>query len=341
MPQKDELERLSEQLGNLQDPRSHCFLCAKDLADTKRTDEHVIPQWAQRRYELWNQQLSLLNGTGIQYRRLTVPCCEDCNKYRLAPLEDSLSQTVEQGRSAVLSLGHKLISLWLGKIFYGILYREMMLSANRSDPTSGTIIPPEVLSRYRMHRFFLQQARGAVQLNDFRVGSLFIFDAQPLPNRKLEWDLIDNVETLFISVRVGRVALFAALADGGAQQHDEPIYSEFYAMPLHPFQIRELCARFCYRSLCTTRTPKYVTASGSPHQTWQLPLGGLSSKPLFEAFDSQTYAQILSHFIGYPLDVVFRRPNAVMSWLRNDNGTMRYMPYKEHPALPPGPSNIP
>ena len=51
----------------------HCFLCGKDSADSL---EHVFPAWLQRRFQLWDQQLNLLNGTPIPYRNLTVPCSD-------------------------------------------------------------------------------------------------------------------------------------------------------------------------------------------------------------------------------------------------------------------------
>lgn len=61
-------------LDTLSDPRHRCFLCGTDLMLAGNTDEHVIPKWAQRRYDLWNQTVTLLNGTGLKYSQLTVPC---------------------------------------------------------------------------------------------------------------------------------------------------------------------------------------------------------------------------------------------------------------------------
>jgi hypothetical protein len=205
----DYLLGLFNDLNDFGDPRTQCFLCAADL----KTTGH-----AQRRFDQWDQRVVLLNGTSIAYRQLTVPCCPDCNKDRLKPIEDSLAQTVGSGRMAVLALGPKLLFLWLGKIFYWILYRELLLLADRRDSTSSTIITADFLRQYEIHRFFLQQARELVELKDFQPGSLFVFDAQALPNRRLEWDMLDNVETMFIGIRVGRVALFGILGDGGGNR---------------------------------------------------------------------------------------------------------------------------
>jgi hypothetical protein len=174
----DYLLGLFNDLNDFGDPRTQCFLCAADLKTTGHTDEHVVPTWAQRRFDQWDQRVVLLNGTSIAYRQLTVPCCADCNKYRLKPIEDSLAQTVGSGRMAVLALGPKLLFLWLGKIFYWILYRELLLLADRRDSTSSTIITADFLRQYEIHRFFLQQARELVELKDFQPGSLFVFDVK-------------------------------------------------------------------------------------------------------------------------------------------------------------------
>jgi hypothetical protein len=59
----DDLRSLSDQLEDFSDPRTQCFLCDADLHTREATSEHVISVWAQRRFELWDQHLTLLNGT--------------------------------------------------------------------------------------------------------------------------------------------------------------------------------------------------------------------------------------------------------------------------------------
>src|SRR6516162_8370931 len=88
-----------------------CFLCAHHFDETHITSEHVIPKWLQRRFDLWNQKLILLNRTNIPYRALTVPCCEECNSYRLQPIEIDMSDAVAKGPTAVRQLGPNTVFL--------------------------------------------------------------------------------------------------------------------------------------------------------------------------------------------------------------------------------------
>ena len=103
---------------------STCFLCSALLRSKNRSDEHVFPKWLQKRFNLWDQRLDLINLTGIPYRQLTIPCCKTCNNIHLSKIEDIMRSAVEAGPSAVADLPSATVYMWLSKIFYGVLYRE-------------------------------------------------------------------------------------------------------------------------------------------------------------------------------------------------------------------------
>ena len=331
---KNDLEALIKSLEEFSAAKYRCFLCGKELFSGDYTQEPIIPQWAQKRYQLWDQHLVLLNETSIPYRQLTVPCCDECNRNRLKPVEDSLSQAVERGREAVKQLGHKILFIWLGKILYGLLYKELTLLVDRSDPSAGSIITPDIIQRYRMHRFFLQQVKDVVECVDFCPGSIHIFSAQELPDKRFEWDFCDNVDTMFIGCRAGKTALISCLADGGAEQSMEPQFSDISNIDLHPIQIREICAIVSYRSTLATRTPKHLLVDGNPHKACQVPLGGFSTKPYFEGWDDKAYSKYLAVYLGEKENHFFQPPDKVMTWLRDERGNPRFIDFKDFPVLP-------
>jgi len=242
-----------------------------------------------------------------------------------------MGDAVLKGPQAVRKLGWKPLFLWLGKIFYGILYRELFLLFNRSANDGVTIASPEMLKKYEAHVLFLQQARETIELVDFCPGSFFIFETQNLRYPQYQWDFCDNIETMFIAIRMGRVGIIGILQDGGAQQYCEEGYKDLYDLPLHPIQFRELCAQFSYRSTLSTRTPKYFTIEGAPHKTYQLPLGGFSMKPLFEGWDPATYAKILSMYTGAPYEMIFEPPDKVRTILKDDQGRPIYRSFDDYP----------
>jgi hypothetical protein len=331
----DNLEQLIKEINVFSSAKERCFLCGKSLLSGDYTQEHIVPRWAQRRYNLWNQHINLLNQTSIPYRNLTVPCCDECNQYRLKPIEDSISQTVDLGKNAVEQLGKMVAFLWLGKLLYGLLYKELTLLFNRADPTVGTIITPELIKRYKTHRFFLQQVRNLVECVDFCPGSIHVFAMQKMPQPVLEWDFCDNVDTMFVGCRVGRTAFFASLEDGGAEQTMAPNYADIANLELHPIQFREICAHVSYRSTLRTRTPKHITLQGNPHKVHQLPLGGFSLKPYFEEADTETYVKYLAYYLGASEEPLSLPTGEVKTWLYDENGNPSFMDFAKYPEIPP------
>jgi hypothetical protein len=162
---------------------------------------------------------------------------------------------------------------------------------------------------------------------------------QAMPEKRLEWDLTDNVETMFIGCRVGRVALFAVLGDGGAQQPYEQAYEDIAPIDLHPIQFRELCAHFSYRSTIATRTPKYIITQRTPHEVYQMPLGGLSMKPMFEDWDLETYAHFLAYYTGVDVSHLYVPPDKTMTWLHDEQERPQFINFTDYPILPRNPGS--
>src|SRR5258705_11763329 len=102
-----------------------CFICASPLSTDTATAEHVVPKWIQDRFELRNQRITLVNGTTIPYRQLTVPCCFDCNNRVLSPLENRISAAFSQGFDAVANLPRIDVFRWIAKIFLGMQFKEL------------------------------------------------------------------------------------------------------------------------------------------------------------------------------------------------------------------------
>lgn len=328
-----DLQKFYDRLRSHSFDDSSCFLCAKSFNEVEPTSEHVFPRWLQKRFNLWDQRLTLLNRTSIPYRQLTVPCCVECNSYRLQPIETAVSSAVIKGYQFVNNLDKKTLFLWLGKIFYGILFKELFLLLNREENDGITIATPAMLKDFETHLILLQQVREKVEYFGNGPGSIFVFRTQTPRDIRLQWDMCDNVDTMFIAIRMGDVGIIGCLADGGAQLIYENAYKDVQNFPLHPLQFRELCAQFSYRATLATRTPKLISIedTGTPHKMIQMPLGGYSLKPYFDEWDTRTYAQFLSFYTGRPLSDLFTPPDSVTTWLREPSGNPHFIDVEEHP----------
>lgn len=305
--------------------RDVCFLCGATLPPEHNTDEHVIPKWVQHRFKLWDQKLALLNKTVIPYRMLTIPCCKECNSVHLARIEDRVQQAVAAGVQAVREVDELTLFVWLGKIFYGLLYREHLLKFDRSSPSSDPIVPAEVVEQFALHHKFLQAARIPFDFIPETPASIFIFETLPPANTQAQFDLLDSLFTLSISIRLGTVGLIASLQDGRAAKLSFD-YSEFNKIPLHPAQFSEVTARVFYDASRRIRVPKFLIGEdGSRVQVVQAPLGGLSGGPLFSEGNMTEYAKVLAHCTHFPLEMLHPVPDKVISWLRDSNGKLKRM----------------
>lgn len=243
---------------------STCFLCSSPLRSKNRSDEHVFPKWLQNRFNLWNQRLDLINLTGIPYRQLTIPCCKSCNNVHLSRIEDVMRHAVESGPAAVASLPPPTVYMWLSKIFYGILYRESLLRADRRGDRRP-IIPKEALRELRLHHDFMQGIRRSLEFPFGIPGSIFIFGTT-LPDRiEQQFDFLDNHRNLSIALRMGSVGIVCCLQDGGITKrfHDHLRRPYYRKHRLHPLQFREATAEVFYKSMLLESRSLYTVVEDS------------------------------------------------------------------------------
>jgi hypothetical protein len=305
-----------------------CFLCGVELTADHDTDEHVIPKWLQERYDLWNQKLTLLNHTTIPYRQLTIPCCSICNNEHLSKIESQMRKACESGRDAVVDLPPLTLFLWAGKILYGLLYREHLLSWSQQTEKGGPIVPAELAEEFRLHHQFLQAVRVPFEFLPHVPASLFVYETMEPSDRKMGFDYWDPPPGLGLSIRVGKVGIVACLQDGGAVKHGfGKHYQKYEGLALHRIQFAEVTARTFYDLVRFNCVPKFMLVEGSGRvQVVLSPLGGLSGKPLFKEWNMEEYAKMLSHCARFPLDLVRPQPDKVITWLYQSGELKQMLP---------------
>jgi hypothetical protein len=308
-----------------------CFLCGHELG-RKKTTEHVFPKWLQQTFNLANQEIYLLNRTTIPYRKLTIPCCQSCNTKYLAKVEDTVKQYYQKGFSEFKKINKLLVFQWIAKIFYGLLFKEMSLHIERSDPTQGFITDPELLNELRALHAFLQSVRKPFEFSVSHPWSIFIVETHTYGDER-DFDYHDEIFTLVFSIRMGEIGIIACLEDNGAQEELFSDYFEkFNGIKLHPIQFDELVAKVVYKRRLMNRVPKYVIIVPPNEEdkvvVAALPLQGLSASPIFDEWKQRDYAAYLAfHWSKYGLrfEDIFKEPDMVLSHLVDEDGTVRIL----------------
>lgn len=95
------------------------------------TQEHIIPDWLQRRFNLQRQSYHLPNATSFDYRHARVPAARDHNRL-FGQIEARISRN---------QFVWEEIYLWLCKIHIGLMARDVTLPKDIRDPSSPSMVP--------------------------------------------------------------------------------------------------------------------------------------------------------------------------------------------------------
>lgn len=241
-----------------------CFACGGE--PTNGQGEHIIPRWMQRRYNLFNQTLRLINETRIPYRSLTIPCCENCNNGFLREIENAVIQFLERPNFNDAK-ARVILGRWLCKVFVGLLVKETTLLLDRQDPSKGTILPQDFLDEFRHAQFILQSARKNTifhSLHGPHPFTLYMYRIEPDESFG-DFDLSTNLIGQSIAIRVGPVGL-VFVNDGGLQLEGGskgPLNLD--GRRLHPVQFSEVVAQVHYKATLRDATHFY-TSSETPSE---------------------------------------------------------------------------
>jgi hypothetical protein len=296
---------------------SQCFLCGQAL-EQANSIEHIFPKWLLSHFNLWDQMVSLPNQTQIPYRYLTIPCCTTCNNEHLARLEHAVGSAFRMGPGHVAAIDKTILYQWTGKIFYGLLYRELSLALDRSRPELGTITSPELIGDYRTLHNFLQSIRTPVQFEDFFPGSVFALEIETIPGVG-NFDYSDNFVGMTFCMRIGNVGLITCLKDDELIHNSlSDLYQALDGVRLHPIQFDELCAIVFYKAYSMNRSGSYAFIAQPRQKSSVYRVPGFSLVPVFGEWDNRVFARFLEAFWakwGINYDEIYFPPDTIRSYL--------------------------
>lgn len=313
--------------------KDKCFLCGADLNDALSV-EHVFPKWLQKEFDLWNQKITLLNGTIIPYKSLTIPCCEKCNNEYLSAIERKVSNAYQGGIEAFKKLDEYTIFLWISKIFYGILFKELFLPFDRRQPSADTILSPDLLEKYRMAHLLLQGIRLPMKFIERNPWSLFVFESQKHTNQNLNFDYKDCIQGLTFGIRMGEISIIAVLQDNSAQAEIfQETIERLQQLKLHPIQFGEIFAKIKYKQLTLNRTPKYLITQMKDSQDITidpLHLEGMCPEKIYNDWNEEVYSHILAFSTGIPKEELYvEEVGRTVTYLYNDENGLNHIPIEE------------
>ena len=171
------------------------------------TEEHLIPQWLQRRFDLWNQEYYLPNNTTIKYRNLKIPA-EDVANQKFGEIEKNISE-------GIFNLDE--VYLWAHKIHLGCIVRDSTLRLNIQVPDSPFMCDITALGEdiwlFQKH-FDVWRKKGTTTPSPF--GSVFIIDSF---NEKPSFEFFHCFSSGTIGIDIGEKFILVFLWDQGDAVH--------------------------------------------------------------------------------------------------------------------------
>ena len=302
----------------------HCFLCGIYL--NKPTKEHIFPKWLMHKFNLWDETLTLKNDKPIQYSKLTIPCCLECNRENLSKLENEIKFAVEGGYSSIKSVDEVKIFLWLAKIFYALRFKEAFLKQDISTPDSSKIVSKKSLdAMYALNTMLKGVKYGIRFITPDIPFSILVINLHTQPTDKFFFIDDDSSHTIYL--RLDNIAIIGCLQDFGiiSQTYGKNYLDIVSGRKLSLIQADELFVKAAFQSIRIKNTPFYMFHTV---KTLGVPITcHVQNYPqLPEDYDYYLYFNYLSYYFEklHPdVELEFLPPSTMSSFLADENGNIK------------------
>lgn len=227
-----------------------CFICGvlRESGDKKFNDEHIIPKWLLRRFNLFNEKIRLPNNELVKYSSRTLPCCVECNndlaKVYETPLGNILKPEYRDFMASVTQDDEKLIFKWLSLIFI----KNHLKGKERRFELDRRIESPTIADTFDwgpMHHIWCVARSHYSQAS---IGELVYGTMIAIPvveeGDSCSFDYMDSHSARVIAVKVGDYAIVAILDDA---KFFSSVYEDFIdkikGKQLSFIQLAEVVAR--------------------------------------------------------------------------------------------------
>ena len=240
-----------------------CCVCGAWPHEKDFNDEHIIPKWVLRRFDLFDREITLPTGELRRYRGYRTPCCKECNSHLGKMVETPVSQLLAGDYASVAARlderGRELLFIWLNLLFFKIHLKDRRVRMHR-DPRLGEENIGDFYDwtdLHHIHAVARASFTGASLLPGV-VGSLQIFEI----DGSLTADTYDYLDFTFdqtMIVRLGRIGIVATLNDSTAGESAWSHRLELIDGPLVELQLRELGAMFAVANRDLIYRPTFST----------------------------------------------------------------------------------
>lgn len=240
-----------------------CFICGAHPIAKPFNNEHILPEWVLRRFNLFKRTITLPNGMAHRYDQYTVPCCADCNSTMGETIEKPISEIISAGPDAVQHYvaknGALKFIVWMGLIFLKAHLKDKYLRVHldRRQPDDKIADSYDWVHLHHLHclvRCFYNDATIEKEV----AGSFLGLSAKSESSDEM-FDFGDLYAAQTMMLRLGDVGLITVFNDScGATNGMMPKLNRIDGQ-VSELQLREIMADMAFVNLSIKERPQYFS----------------------------------------------------------------------------------
>ena len=242
--------------------KDNCFICGIENNGSNFNNEHVIPRWILRRFDLFDYEITLPNGHKKKYSNYKIPCCSKCNSHLGEKIENPISEylncsydeLVKKVTPEKASLIHKWLSLIFIKTHLKDKFHNVVLDQRISKEKISNAYDWEYF--HHIHAIARSTYTNAI-IDEEVFGTLIVF-----PITKDEdssgFDYIDSPIARTIMIQLENFAIIAVLDDSSfctTVYHD--VLEKISGGSLNSIQLRQVLSNLSAINLYIKDRPEF------------------------------------------------------------------------------------
>ena len=307
-----------------------CFICGAMPGEKEFNNEHILPRWLLRRYDLFANTIVLPNGIKVRYDRYTVPCCSECNSFMGTHIETPVSEVVQGGAEAINDFiangGLLTMFVWMALLFLKTHLKDRQfrvhLDARKGDDLIADMYEWELL--HHIHCLVRAPYVGcSVEIE--AVGSVLALPvrAQASPDR---FDFGDLYLAQTMMIRLDETAILTVFNDSGGAMNYFFQKLEKITGPVSELQLREIMVELAYLNLHLKERPTFYTECDGLNDTCRIIIGSRPKLDLSD-MDRSVRGKLMLHALGDALPrvrVEGLTPEEILSSVQAGNFTFLF-----------------
>lgn len=280
-----------------------CFICGAKPGEKEFNDEHILPKWLLRRYDLFSKTITLPNETTVRYDQYTVPCCADCNSLMGEVVEKPISKVVQGGANAIndfVSKGDLLkMFVWMGLIFLKTHLKDRAHRVKLDARKGEAKIADEYNWEYLHHihslvRCFYTDCFVEVEA----IGSFLRMPVKTQISQD-RFDFGDLYLAQTMLLRLDDTAMLTVFNDSGGAMNYFWQKLEKITGPVSELQLREIMVELAYLNLHLKERPTFYTEYDLVNEKCRI----IGKRPMLDLveMDRKVRGKLLHHAVRHAL----------------------------------------